>query len=443
MRKSNNDSGLTTQWSYRRFIVGLTALAVSLALQAQDYYRLGERTITGTARYVGMSGAMSAIGGDPSSAHDNPAGLGLYRRSELLISFDETLDYTWQVGAYNARQTANTLFVPNASVVIALPQNNKFLFSYRRQHLYNRRVYGAGENGYSLGAILNSLDIPLGIAYGKDNANTAHNLLLKESGAINEYAFNWAINISDSWYVGAGLQIQSYNLTADASYLESFTGNSYNQNATTLLYYGASASLSAGLIYRPLEWLRLGFGIQTNSLGNLHIHSTGTFSAQTDSLRFSYAPEMTTHENNVLVQPLHTSTSVAFQIGAYGMVALQYDYFHQPKEIDKHSLRAGIEVIPVLGFYINAGYACESTFKQDRVVAVDPSFDRQDTYFQMPRLAHYGSLALGYRGKHMIAQVAYQYRRQHFNLYAHEFVAPYNICADTHRIVVTIGWHRY
>jgi hypothetical protein len=42
----------------------------------------------GTARYVGMGGAMTAIGGDPSAAIDNPAGLGLYRRSEISVTID-------------------------------------------------------------------------------------------------------------------------------------------------------------------------------------------------------------------------------------------------------------------------------------------------------------------------------------------------------------------
>ncbi|MBR4432251.1 MAG: hypothetical protein IKS76_03500, partial [Paludibacteraceae bacterium] len=66
----------------------LSALAISPALQAQDYARLGERTIMGTARYVGMSGAMTAIGGDPSAVMDNVAGLGLYQRPEAMLTFD-------------------------------------------------------------------------------------------------------------------------------------------------------------------------------------------------------------------------------------------------------------------------------------------------------------------------------------------------------------------
>ena len=62
------------------------------SLFSQDYTRLSERTIIGTARYVGMSGAMTAIGGDPSAVTDNPAGLGLYRRAEAMVTMDIGID---------------------------------------------------------------------------------------------------------------------------------------------------------------------------------------------------------------------------------------------------------------------------------------------------------------------------------------------------------------
>ena len=42
--------------------------------------RLAEPDLIGTARYVGLAGAMTAVGGDPTAIQDNPAGLGIYRR---------------------------------------------------------------------------------------------------------------------------------------------------------------------------------------------------------------------------------------------------------------------------------------------------------------------------------------------------------------------------
>ena len=72
-------------------------LVLGSALRAQDVQRFSERQIIGTARYVGMGGAMTAIGGDPSAALDNPAGLGLYRQSEITLTIDETIDNTTQL----------------------------------------------------------------------------------------------------------------------------------------------------------------------------------------------------------------------------------------------------------------------------------------------------------------------------------------------------------
>ena len=126
------------------------------------------------------------------------------------------------------------------------------------------------------------------------------------------------------------------------------------------------------------------------------------------------------------------------------MIALQYDYSHQVGKEDMHSLRAGLEIVPVAGMYINAGYAYESPFinSMDRRVGLDPTLDRQDAYFQRLRRTQYASVALGYRGDYLIFQMAYQYRWQNIDLFAHENAAPYDMHTTTHRIVLTLGWHR-
>lgn len=42
--------------------------------------------LNGTARYVGMGGAMNALGGDLSTMSTNPAGIGMYRRSDVAVT---------------------------------------------------------------------------------------------------------------------------------------------------------------------------------------------------------------------------------------------------------------------------------------------------------------------------------------------------------------------
>ena len=59
-------------------------------VKAQDTYenaRIAGETLNGTARYVGMGGAMDALGADISTIGTNPAGIGLFRHSTAKVSF--------------------------------------------------------------------------------------------------------------------------------------------------------------------------------------------------------------------------------------------------------------------------------------------------------------------------------------------------------------------
>ena len=49
------------------------------------------KDLNGTARFVGMGGAMGALGGDISTMGTNPAGIGLYRSSDVMTSFGFSL----------------------------------------------------------------------------------------------------------------------------------------------------------------------------------------------------------------------------------------------------------------------------------------------------------------------------------------------------------------
>ena len=432
----------------------------ALCTWSQDFTRLSERTIMGTARYVGMGGAMTAIGGDPSASLDNPAGLGLYRRWEVLLTMTDLMfDRTQQItsdGMINPSQR-RLYMVPQASVVFCLPtynpddqgvQYHNLLFSSQRVHTYNRTYSAGGVGDPSLGALLATTSVNWDIPFCADANNVTDDILLRESGYVNEYSFDYAMNIKNQWYVGIGLRMQSYLLSADATYYEEFaTFNAdrkryANTNTTALQYSAVSCNMAVGLIYRPTKWLRMGVGFQTPTIGSLTTYTSGTLTAMTDSLRSSYAPNCQ-YNDKAFHMPLHLSTSLAFQLSAYGMLSFQYDYRHAKYVQDTHSLRAGLEIIPVMGMYVNAGYVYESTFnRQTTIVPMDPTFDRQDTYFFQPRWTQYVSCAIGYRGSAMIVQAAYQYRWQRTDLYAHEdIVTPYNMHTDTHRLVITLGWH--
>jgi hypothetical protein len=59
-----------------------------MAQSALDAYQLGQNDLRGTARFMSMGGAFTALGGDLSSIHLNPAGIGVYRSSEVGATLD-------------------------------------------------------------------------------------------------------------------------------------------------------------------------------------------------------------------------------------------------------------------------------------------------------------------------------------------------------------------
>lgn len=71
--------------------LSIVALAIAaLTATAQETYQdatLLRPELNGTARYVGMGGAMEALGADISTMGTNPAGIGLFRHSTASLSF--------------------------------------------------------------------------------------------------------------------------------------------------------------------------------------------------------------------------------------------------------------------------------------------------------------------------------------------------------------------
>ncbi len=430
-------------------------LSLSLMAVAQDDQRLNERQVMGTARYVGMSGAMTAVGGDPSAVNDNPAGLGVYRRSEVLVTMDYQRDRTSQAGLDSLAETAGQFMAPQVSFVIAFGDPdldegviyNNLMVSYSRLRSYARRYSTIMGPDRSMGSVLNDAGIDLGMDYPTFRNNAVSEMRLRESGYVNEYNVDWAMNISHRLYIGAGLRMYSYRFAADMDYIEEFaTKNAEGkyhelENINSLVLSGFGVGGSFGLIYRPCGWLRLGAAIHTPTLNTVNASYSGTMWARTDSLRYSDAPALSDRWKDYHA-PLHASFGAALQVGDYGLLSLQYDLNHTKSYPMLHTLRAGLEVVPVPGLYLNAGYGYESTFRRTQdAVSFDPEFLRQDMHYIHTLSTQYASGAIGYRGNFFLVQLAYQYRWQRLQMYAHEAASPIDINADTHRVVLTLGWH--
>src|SRR3954468_4991444 len=79
-----------------------TAFATAILPNAQaqnerDALRLSFLQPQGTARSIGFGSALGSVGGDFTTLSVNPAGIGIYRRSEMMftpsITFNNTSGY--------------------------------------------------------------------------------------------------------------------------------------------------------------------------------------------------------------------------------------------------------------------------------------------------------------------------------------------------------------
>ena len=468
----------------RHLTISFLILLICQLATAQDVQRFAERGTIGTARYVGMGGAMTAIGGDPSAAMINPAGLGLYRRSEISVSIDETIDNTQQVGSNDTYQRTR-FAAPQISAIWAWGNSqkqrglvyNNFMFSHNRLATFNRDIVvkGAGmgmvpticnitndEGGVSEEFLVNkpwdNVDIGwlsiLGYeAYLIDPIEnnkwkpavdfTDGSLSISETGTSDQYTLSWAGNISNQWYIGIGLNIPTINYTKHTSLREENKQNSSSAELKSMFHVsGVGVSGSFGLIYRPIQALRIGASLQTPTILSLSRQSTGDMYSTIAGQKY----EVLTPESGVMdidiASPLRTSVSVAGQMGKIGLIAVQYDYAHSNEMEDIHTLRMGAEAQVTRGLFLNAGYVYESSFmKEDPKWLLGYNEIRTDMDYRYTAATQYASAGIGYRSDVVVAQLAYQYGWQTIHQYASEEQAlPCYVDSHTHRIVATLAW---
>ena len=471
----------------KRFLLILILACCLLPIAySQDVQRFAERQIIGTARYVGMGGAMTAIGGDPSAVLDNPAGLGLYRRSEIAITLDYASDKTTQRTTQNNAASSSTrsrFAAPHVSAIWAWGNPTKqrgliysnVMLSVNRLASFNRDVVVNGQDlglatticnitndmgGLSEESLQNKpwSDVEIGwlsiLGYEAYLINPQNDnkwepavalkdgtLTVSETGASDQYTLSWASNISNQWYVGLSLNVPTLSYTKRTSHYETDRVNSAELKS---LYHlsGVGVNGSVGLIYRPIQALRVGASFQTPTMMNLSMQTEGDMYSLIDGQKYDVLTPESGVVSTEMVSPLRTSVSVAGQIGNEGLIAVQYDYAHSAEMEDVHTLRVGAEAQATRGLFINAGYVFESSFtKDDPIWMLGYNEIRTDIDYRYTAATQYYSVGLGYRSDVVVAQLAYQYRWQMLHQYASETQSlPLNVGTRTHRIVATLAW---
>ena len=349
---------------------GLTAFA-----QAEfDALRLSQSDIMGTARYVSMSGAFGALGGDMSAIGLNPAGIGVYRSSEFSISpsFQQDQSNT-DLGGSKAKASKMNLLMNGFGYVGSFRtydesaiSNFNFGITYNRMADFNRntKVVGAGratslldrvcsvENGmwYDDGShpdhtnfyqFLNGVHViglnTAGNAYVSplsDGELLNSNMYLEETGGIDSWNFTLGANYNHTLYIGIGLGIQSILYDRKTTYSEEYQYGGSTELRNVLSTSGAGFDFKAGVIYKPVPELRLGFSYHTGTyyaltdVFNASMFSSGFRNPITD-IPYSPDPVVVGSEQYVdylLKTPWQMTLSAAYQFENKGLLSVDFDY---------------------------------------------------------------------------------------------------------------------
>ena len=78
----------------KKYFLAAVAMMAFMPMAAQETYenaKLAENDLNGTARYVGMGGAMEALGADISTISTNPAGIVKAAANSSLYTIHSSL----------------------------------------------------------------------------------------------------------------------------------------------------------------------------------------------------------------------------------------------------------------------------------------------------------------------------------------------------------------
>lgn len=358
-------------------IIGVFMCVYSFAQGEIDALRLSGTDLTGTARGQAMGGAFGALGGDITGISINPAGIGVYRSSEIntTLGLNSTNIKTQWENSINKKENVKFIF-DNISYVGYYPlggnnlQNINFGFTYNRGKTFDRN-YSSGGNGMKtsltdyIGNItdgaksMDELKQPevygdpnirwlslLGIdgallVESKDKVGkriyvslldkgerVSPRLNVSEKGYIDNYDFNLGANFSNSFYLGMTLSLTNIYYRMDSYYTEDFEKRREGFLLKNYLQTeGSGFQVNLGAIWRPVDFLRLGVAYHSPVWMTLSDFYKGTMDADL-SLNGERVPPAFTPDATLDYQ-FHTPYSWVFSaagiLGTKAIVSLDYE----------------------------------------------------------------------------------------------------------------------
>jgi hypothetical protein len=259
-----------------RLILPLFATMISLGAVAQtsfDAAKLYDEELNGTARYVGMGGAMGALGSDPSVISHNPAGIGTYRNSDINTSLSVFGTSVNTDPAYtNANQGAsgNIRYYSNdvKSDINLSFDNVSFIFSGSDN----------GNNYMNFGISYRKLqNLDRGMEYydafpDEDGYEVWRDYWSHQRNKVHSWDFNLSCNLNDLVYLGWTFGVLSSDTWTEGYFHDFYAAGNHPDYPDGLEYTyvdmmntaeGGGWNMAFGMIIRPVRPLRLGVAFKT------------------------------------------------------------------------------------------------------------------------------------------------------------------------------------
>lgn len=442
-------------------LIGITPMML-MAQSAIDAYQLSQSDLKGTARFMSMAGAFGALGGDLSTLNQNPAGIGVYRSSEIGMSLNLDFQGTETNSMGSIMKADQTKFTcNNFGYVGAVKLDSEVMPYFTWGALFNRvasfdRKYQGfipslntslsnfvanNTNGWDEGELNMSyydsyapwLSILAYDAYMiHPNGNSSYDGMyqdgtrgnasfdVREKGYVDEYSINFGGNIMNTlyWGIGFGFTDISYtsasyydeeltgarvvNTDVDGNEIGTITGNGWYDLGNYQRVKGNGFNFKAGLIFKPINELRLGIAVHTPTYYDLQHEAYA-------GIEYSYAKEVerplgdvetiATKEGYVEVDdgyytyydydlrtPWRLILSAAGVIGGRGILSMDYEYvgynnmrvsdadgneyYAETGDIENyyqasHIIRLGGEYRVTPSFSLRAGYCYQTSPAKD------------------------------------------------------------------------------
>ncbi len=385
----------------KKTIITASLCAITAMATAQETYesaQLATEDLNGTARYIGMGGAMEALGADISTINSNPAGIGMFRKSWAGLSGGVTMQsgntYT---GTTDKDGKTNADF--NQAGFVYSTQTNRaswfnLAFNYHKSRNFNQilnavgSLYNASANklGYiSVNNINpsnadekewlnNGYDTRLDYVTDMDyyNNSVVGNVLggysaangyvgqYDNNGYIANFNFNFSGNIRNRVFLGVSIGLKSVNYDNSNYYWEQLVDiNDAPRGDYRVIdersIEGTGFDLKFGAIFLPIEDSPFRVG--------LYLH-TPTWYDLTCDINTRVASAIT----DIAAEPVRTSVSAP---------PFQYDY--KVTTPWKFGLSLGHTFSNIVALGATYEYADYSTIKNKQVYS-DYYADYSDDY---------------------------------------------------------------